>query len=391
LRASTVLRQVRTNSRLLVGRAIAPFVGPQETSLALGAENVSSILVCRINGRLGNNVLLTPLVRRIHELLPHASIDVATACPQATELFDNFPGVRRVITFPHKGRRIIRRYLGALRKMRAERYDLVIDPVPESTSGRIAITLCQARHRVGFATGSQWAPLTHAIPEPDFPEHQAILPVFLLCQALGKPYSPRDVRLSLCLRPEEIEAGRSAMSQAIERTTAPRTRSEATLSRAFAFFAHATGSKVIERIWWQEFWTAFLELEPDAIPVEFLPTPTSIAVNPRFPSIHCPSPRALTAAIAATRMFISADTGPMHLASSTPVPTVALFRSSNPALYGPLKPTDLAVNIAESTARLIAQRCQRLWLGARLGTSTAYAWPARFPAASCERTSADHR
>jgi ADP-heptose:LPS heptosyltransferase len=71
--------------------------------------------------------------------------------------------------------------------------------------------------------------------------------------------------------------------------------------------------------------------------------------------------RGLTSAIAATRMFISADTGPMHLASSTAVPTVALFCASDPVLYGPLKPMDLAINIAESTPSLVAQRCQRLW------------------------------
>ena len=319
------------------------------------------MLVCRINGRLGNTVFLTPLVRRIHELLPRASIDLAMAYPQAADIFENFPGVRRVIAFPHKGPGLIRRYIHALRSMRAERYDLVIDPIAESTSGRIAVTLCRARHRVGFATASQWAPLTHAIPEPDHSRHQAIAPVFLFCRAVGKPHSPSDVRLSLCLRPEEIEVGRSVMSRAIERRIAHRPWQQPTSTRAFPFFAHATGPKIVERLWWLQFWNTFLELEPDAIPVEILPAPASAVVNVNFPTIHCPSPRALTAAIASTRMFISADTGPMHLASSTPVPTVALFRGSDPALYGPLKPTDLSVNVDNSTPRLIAQRCQRVW------------------------------
>jgi ADP-heptose:LPS heptosyltransferase len=66
--------------------------------------------------------------------------------------------------------------------------------------------------------------------------------------------------------------------------------------------------------------------------------------------------------MAATRMFISADTGPMHLASSTAVPTVGLFCASNPLLYGPMKPVDLAINIADCTPDLVAQRCHRLWL-----------------------------
>jgi hypothetical protein len=99
----------------------------------------------------------------------------------------------------------------------------------------------------------------------------------------------------------------------------------------------------------------------EAIPIEFLAPLTGAPSDARFPSIHFGSPRALTAAIAATRMFISADTGPMHLASSTAVPTVALFCASNPVLYGPLKPVDLVINIAESSPRLVAQRCHRVW------------------------------
>jgi len=39
----------------------------------------------------GNTLFLTPLIRRIHELLPHAAIDLALAYPQAEELLRNFP------------------------------------------------------------------------------------------------------------------------------------------------------------------------------------------------------------------------------------------------------------------------------------------------------------
>lgn len=254
---SRALRHFRGDSRLLLGRVLARLVGPRKYCSRLPVEGISSVLICRINGRLGNTVLLTPLVKRIHELLPHASIDLVLAYPNACELLHNFPGLRRIIVFPHKGR----------------------------------IALAQVIER--FAHGR--VPLRPAAP------------------------------------------------------------------RAFGFFAHATGLKVIERAWWLEFWEAFLELEPDAIPVEFLPPRATVLSDTRFPWMQFGSVRALTATIAATRMFISADTGPMHLASSTAVPTVALFCASDPALYGPLKPVDLAINIAESTPRLVAQRCQRLW------------------------------
>jgi ADP-heptose:LPS heptosyltransferase len=336
-------------------------VGPRNYCSRLPVEGISSVLICRINGRLGNTVMLTPLVKRIHELLPHASIDLALAYPKARELLHDFPGLRRIIVFPHKGKGLIQEYLGALRRLRAQRYDLALDPIPESTGGRVALTLCRARYRVGFLSGSQWAPLTHAVAAPEVDMHQAALPVFLFSQLVGKPHDSSGLQLTLCLRPEEIELGRIALAQVIERFAHDRAPLRPTALRAFGFFAHATGLKVIERAWWLEFWEAFLELEPDAIPVEFLPPLTAAPSDARFPSMQFGSVRALTATIAATRMFISADTGPMHLASSTAVPTVALFCASDPVLYGPLKPVDLAINIAESTPRLVAQRCQRLW------------------------------
>jgi ADP-heptose:LPS heptosyltransferase len=69
----------------------------------------------------------------------------------------------------------------------------------------------------------------------------------------------------------------------------------------------------------------------------------------------------------ATRLCISADTGPMNLASSTSVPTVALFQATDPSLYGPLKPVDLAIDITASTPQLVAQRCRQIWLQTATG------------------------
>ncbi len=355
------LRNFRGDSRLLAGRLVARLIGPRKYSSRLPIESISSVLICRINGRLGNTVLLTPLTKRIHELLPHASIDLALAYPKAGELLRDFPGLRRVIVFPHKGPGLVRKYLGALRQLRAERYDLVLDPIADSTGGRVALTLCRARYRVGFLTDSQWAPLTHAVPEPKYDMHQALLPVFLLCQVIGRSSDFSGLQLTLCLRPEELESGRGALCKAIQRYADSRAPSRPRASGTFGFFAHATGLKVIERAWWLEFWRAFLELEPDAIPLEFLPSPTGSPSDSNYPTVHFASLRELTAAISATRMFISADTGPMHLASSTVVPTVALFCASNPAFYGPLKPVDLAIDITTSTPRLVAERCHQIW------------------------------
>ncbi len=199
------------------------------------------------------------------------------------------------------------------------------------------------------------------MPLPKEAMHQAAEPVFLLCSAFGVPYDSRGLQLSLFLRPEEITVGRSAIMDAIGRGMRHGAAANGGVPQTLGFFAHATGLKIIERPWWLAFWEAFLELEPDVIPVEFLPTPHCTPTNARFASLHLPSPRDLTAAMAATRMLLSADTGPMHLASSTSVPTVALFRASNPALYGPLKADDVVIDITRCTPPFVARRCQQVW------------------------------
>lgn len=359
------LRELRGTARYRLGQAAARLIGPRSYATELRPQEISSVLICRINARMGNAVFLTPLIERIHELLPHACIDLATAYPQGEDLLGALPGVRRVIRFPYKGAHLVWQYLAAVRRLRRERFDLAIDPAPNSTSGRIALMLARARYRLGYATDCQWAPLTHAVPLPQAMMHQAVQPAFLLSRALGADCDPREVRLWLPLEPREIEAGRAAIARAIAARglggvpQAPETPEPT--ARAFGFFAHATGLKDVGPPYWHAFWDAFLALQPEAIPVEILPSPGSAPIDPRVASVHFPSPRALTAAISTMRMFVSADTGPMHLASSTAAATVGLFRASDPALYGPLKPRDLALDVTRYSPRAAAECCQRIW------------------------------
>lgn len=356
LRIRSLSKSFRRDSRLLMGRSLARLLGPTHVATKLQPGPVASVLVCRINGRLGNAVFLTPLIDRLHALFPGAVIDLAMSFPQAQSLLKKKPGVRQVISFPHKGVDMVWRYISAVRRMRATNYDLAIDPTPESTGGRIVLSLCRARHRIGFATDSQWAPLTHAVVEPIERTHQAIMPVYLLSHVLGLPFEPENVRLSLHLQPTEIEVARAAVAAAFQRANV-----RVGAAGTFGFFAHGTGSKPLEKAWWIAFWKAFLELEPTAAPVEFLPGPSSVPTDGHFAALHLKSVRELTAAISTTRMFISADTGPMHLASATSTPTVGLFQTSDPALYGPLKSNDLVIDVRDCPPWLAAQKCHALW------------------------------
>lgn len=355
LRISRGFADLRHRFRRGMGAVLATLVGPRRFATVLSLDGVQSILICRINGRMGNTLFLTPLIRHLHQLLPQASIDLAIAYAKGPELLSDMPGVRHVYLFPHKTDRMVRRFLGALRRLRKVRYDLAIDPVPESNSGRVVMTLCRAQRRLGFVMSRQWAPLTHAVAPPRVVMHQAAHPVYLIDQVIGRPYVPESVRLWLPLREDELATGRQIVARAVsipERLAA---------TSVIGYFAHAAGYKLLGHDWWVQFWNEFTTLEPEAMPLECLPSSGHDRTIERFPGFHVPSPRGLSAAIAAMRVFVSTDTGPMHLASCTDVPTVALFRASDPLQYGPLKSNDVSIDVGKTSAAEAAGICQSVW------------------------------
>jgi hypothetical protein len=195
--------------------------------------------------------------------------------------------------------------------------------------------------------------------------HQAVRPLYLPHRLFGAALDPKSVRLWLPLPQGELEQGGRLVAQAVGRDSIHLP------TDVFGFFAHAANLKLIDRAWWIRYWDAFLALEPQAIPLEFLPSPAHVPTDERFASLHVPSLRGLTAAIAASRMFISTDTGPMHLASTTAVPTVGLFLASDPGMYGPMKPNDLAIDVASHSPEQVAQCCQRIWRPSGLSGSIA--------------------
>ena len=343
------LRELRGRLRYRLGLVLQRLIGRRHTATRLDPRQIRSVLIGRINGRLGNTLFLTPMIERLHALLPEARIDLALSYPHAPALLAGMPGVRQVILFPHKGRDIIPKYLRALRQLRATHYDLAIDPTPFSTSGRLILSLAHARFRLGFSLPSQWAALTHAIPLPAATMHQGRQPAYLVATALGAAWDPAALRLWLPLEAEELAAGRAAIAAAIHAV-----RPGIAADTVIGYFGHATGLKSLTPSWWARFWRAFQALHPEVAAVEFLPGAAAAPTVPGLATLHLASQRQLTAAICSLRMFVSADAGPMHLASTTDTPTVGLFQATDPALYGPLKAVDRSISVADLTPEAVA-------------------------------------
>jgi heptosyltransferase-3 len=326
---------------------------------------VRRIAVLRPNHRIGNTLLLTPLMQELEAQFPDARIELVTAGGVAQAVFARYPQVTALHAFPGKSYRHPGKVLSLLLHLRRQSYDLAIDPTIRSRAGRFLLRFVRARRRLGYAWGEPGkdSVLTDAIDPASAPAHHAEIPVYLLQSALLRLQTPAvaaaaqrllmDIRLSEAERREgvlELEAVLGE-GQAGQRPTV-------------GLFAHATGAKCLPPEWWRQLVECLQARAPSIRLVEFLPEDARTRLDGIVPGTFTPQLRMLGAKLAATSLVVIADGGVMHLADAAGAPVLALFTTTSPLQYGPRRPgsesllaTDLPADsvAAHISARLLGQ------------------------------------
>ena len=80
-------------------------IGPADSSPGVGPSDrseITRILISRPNHRLGNLLLITPLVQEIKEMLPHSRIDLFVKGDLAPLVFLNYDNIDTIIQLPKK-------------------------------------------------------------------------------------------------------------------------------------------------------------------------------------------------------------------------------------------------------------------------------------------------
>jgi len=241
------------------------------------------------------------------------------------------PGVHRVEAAPLNGLPSAVALPRLVRRLRRRRYDLAIDPCLSSTTNRVALAVCGARLKLGFAVQDGWAPLTHAVTPQRELTHEGLRPLELLRAALPESTLRLTTRMDLGLSESELEEGRRLLDRSADGVDA---------SPRVGFFTQAAAGKQLGTEWWQAWIAAVSDGSVRPRLVEVLPPGVSEPVATGVAALSHPDPRRLGAALAGLSAFVSCDTGPMHLASAAGVPTLGLFRATDVVQYGPYGPLD---------------------------------------------------
>lgn len=296
----------------------------------LSRRDIHRILISRSVRTLGDSLTLTPLLQAIGRVWPGAEIDLLSRCPVAEQIYGTYFGIGRIIRLPAHPIGHPLRTLQALGQMRKTIYDLAIDPDPQSQSGRLLTLIARKDRSLGFSGPHKSGTMTYSVGTSDMPEHQAMQSVFLLRSALGKhpsecPYPQMDIRLT--------EGERKEGKDALTRLLAEQASS---CKGCIGLFADATGDKRFDAAWWHRFAGTLQHGTNGYTLIEVLSAASVHSLlAPRYPCFYSGHVRKLAAVLANLSFFVSADCGVMHLASAVGVPTVGIFKTTDPSKWGP--------------------------------------------------------
>ena len=314
----------------------------------------ATILICRPNTRLGNALLMTPLVEEIEATLPGARVEILTACPSAPEVFQEFPSVTRVHQLPFRGFHHPLRHLSTLARVRRARYDILIDPSPRSWTARFLTRHMAAGLKLGFSRAGKADGVDVSVPFVGAPVHMGDYPVYLLRRGIfgldDTAARAETPKLTIRLTDAERLAGQEEIRRVLG-AGAP--------GPVVAVAAHATGAKQFSVDWWRRMIASLEPHRPAPRVIEIRP-PNGVAALSELPAYYSRRVRQVAAVLEAAACFVCADSGLMHLGAATDATTVGLFKVTDPRLYVPRRGASCALTASDGAPELVAERVAQL-------------------------------
>jgi hypothetical protein len=97
-----ILKKVNVFRRSLM-RSVTKNIGKaslQNDIVLADKTAIKRILICRPNGRLGNLLLITPLIQEVTEIFPNCKVDLFVKGTLAPIIFENYESIDKVIDLP---------------------------------------------------------------------------------------------------------------------------------------------------------------------------------------------------------------------------------------------------------------------------------------------------
>ncbi len=288
--------------------------------------------------------MTVPAVALLKRFDPDSSLTYLVEEPYR-RLVEGLPGIDRVLAVPAGQDR--REFIGLLKRIRAERFDAVLDFHGGPRASWIT-AFSSARHKVGYAIRGKRFLYDIRVPRrPDEGKLHSVQTHAALVRALGFAFDDADIPPIALPEPTEEERRRVKQLMAETGLTAGR------------FIVVHIGAGNAYRDWGGENHAGLLRILGRRPDLKFaliggggdITRQAAIIESAvRAPGGLDPSRIAGLAGrlnlietkelIAQAALFAGPDSGPMHIASSTLTPIVALFGPTDPAHFAPWRTED---------------------------------------------------
>jgi ADP-heptose:LPS heptosyltransferase len=326
------------NIRRRVMQSITKNIGKSYKDPVIDASkklDIKKVLIIRPNHRLGNQLLLTPIVQEVINTFPNCKIDLFVKGGVANPVFQNYIEINKIIQLPKKPFNHLFKYAKDWVSIKSTHYDLVINGDKDSSSGRLLTQISNATFKV-FGDVNDNIQQNHT----DY-THISKYPIYnfrYYMKHLGFPFNTNALPvLDIKLNEIEIAEGKKILDAIINNE-----------KKTICIYTNATGDKCYSEDWWETFYARLLKEYSEYNIIEMLPIENISKINFKAPHFYSKDIREMGAIIKNTAIFIAADNGVMHLASATLTPTVGFFSTTDPKIYAPYGNGSVALHTNET-------------------------------------------
>ena len=292
-------------------------------------KDIRKILVMHTGGWIGDMVLLTPALRAIRNAYPEAQISILVN-PLVEGLMIRNPYINRVIVYDKRGgQKGLRNLLSMASALREEGFDMAVLFHPNSVRSAFLAFMARIPIRIGTSVAGRGIFLTDSIPDED--EIHEVQRYLRIARIAG--VKEADDRLEFWHSPAERSYAQYKLMQFGIRP------------RDFLIGINPSTTWP-SKAWAPENFAALADMLAREAGARIVITGSSEDVSlgekirgmSRCKTINLAGKTdifQLGAVIELCDLFISCDSGPMHIAAAVGTPTVALFGPTSPTRHRP--------------------------------------------------------
>jgi len=339
--------KVRKELTNLLNNVLSSFNKLEVNSKHIDPSEIKSILIIRPNYRIGNLIFLTPLINELYKHMPDAKIDVIVGMKLAGEILKPLPNIDKVISIPRELLIHPMKMFTFIKETRQKKYDIAINIMGTSTSSQLVTSLVNARYKASYYNEKSWTQLTHTTELTRCYTHIGLESLELL-KLFGIEPPKKPPTLDIKITDKERKLAKKDFDNLVSDKKV----------KTIALFRNARFDKKISDEWWENWIKELRLLNENIIIIDILSPDIPTKLNDTVLEYSNKNLRLLGAFFRECDLYVSADTGPMHLGVASDAKVLALFNKTSIAAFGALGDKNKTIDINELSAKEVAQITQ---------------------------------